>query len=62
MTTSPMPPRMDSFGRMPCPGCGTPVAVVTHIDKPGSPDGVTTIDVDFMPMAEHMVQCEAGQP
>jgi hypothetical protein len=48
---------IDAFGRAPCPGCGTLVTLVTHIDKPGSPDGQTVIDIDFMPMAEHMVDC-----
>lgn len=45
---------IDSFGRMSCPMCGVRITVVTHIDKAGSHDGVTTIDVDLMPMAQHM--------
>lgn len=52
---------IDAFGRMPCPGCGTPITVVTHVDKPSSPDGVTTVDVDFTPMAEHIVECKGGE-
>jgi hypothetical protein len=52
---------IDSFGRMPCPGCKTPIVVVTHVDKPGSADGVTTVDIDLMPMAEHMVECDGKQ-
>lgn len=47
---------------MTCPGCGQPVPVITHVDKPGSPDGTTVVDVDFWPMAEHMAACPAGNP
>lgn len=50
---------VDSFGRLPCPGCKTPIVIVTHLDKPGSPDGLTTVDIDFWPMAEHMSACPA---
>jgi len=48
---------IDAFGRMPCPGCGTPITVITHVDRPGSAEGTTTIDIDLRPMAEHMVEC-----
>lgn len=53
---------MDAFGRMSCPGCGEFVPVVTHVDKPGSPDGITVVDIDLWPMAEHMASHDPGAP
>lgn len=52
-----LPAGIDPSGQMPCPGCKKPITVVTHVDKPGTPDGVTTVDVDLWPMAEHMATC-----
>lgn len=52
-------PKMDSFGRIQCPGCGEYIPVVTHIDKPGDPGKhLTTVDIDLWPMAEHIASHE----
>lgn len=52
---------IDPFGRMPCPGCGELITVITHVDKPGSRSGVTTIDIDLDPMSWHIAGCD-GTP
>lgn len=46
---------------IPCPGCGLPINIVSTVTRNlsplGLPVGMADVELDLMPMAEHIAAC-----